>query len=106
MNRDAVIDLVSQVTEMNDLSAFMQDEDLDMAMAYVIKMITKPEPESMATAPKVVVKLQALSAKFAIMARYYTTFEKGPEASKKKNVYYTMAEEIDKLAAAVKYLSR
>lgn len=105
MDRDAVIDFVSRVTEFNEMSEFMQDEDLDMALAYIVKMAAKPEVP-FAAAPKLVVQLQALSAKFATLARYYTTFEKGAEASKKKNVYYTIAEEVDKLVAAVKYLAR
>lgn len=105
MDRDATIELVSKITQFNDISEFMQDEDLDQALGYIVKMISKPDLP-FAAAPKVVVELQALSAKFSILARYYTTFEKGPEASKKKNVYYTMAEEIDKLVNAVKYQAR
>jgi hypothetical protein len=37
------------------------------------------------------------------LARYYTTLEKGETASKKKNVYYTVSDSIDKLVAALKY---
>lgn len=105
MSDVTIVDLVSQITEFNDISEFMQDEDLDKALGYVVKMIAKPDLP-FAAAPKVVVELQALSAKFSILARYYTSFEKSTEATKKKNVYYTMAEEIDKLVAAVKYQAR
>jgi hypothetical protein len=44
-----------------------------------------------------------MSAKFAMLARYYTSFEKGPEASQKKNTYYTASDAIDKLVSALKY---
>lgn len=105
MEREATIELVSKITEFNDLSDFMKDEDLDLALAYIVKLIAKPDLP-FAAASRLVVQLQALSAKFAILARYYTTMEKSAESAKKKNVYYTSAEEIDKLVAAVKYLSK
>jgi hypothetical protein len=41
-----------------------------------------------------------------MQARYYTTFEKGGDASKKKNTYYTAADTIDKLVDALKYSAR
>ena len=41
-----------------------------------------------------------------MQARYYTTFLKGGENSKKKNTYYTAAESIDKLVDALKYAAR
>jgi hypothetical protein len=50
-----------------------------------------------------------MSAKFAILATYYTTIAKGPSGSvnnTKKNVYYTMKESIDKIVDALKYLAR
>jgi hypothetical protein len=97
-----MLEYVSEVTELNDISAYMQDKDLDDAMDIIIKLIAKPDVPA-AKVPEVIVRLQAISAKLAIMARYYTTFEKGPEASKKKNVYYTTADAIDKLVAALKY---
>ena len=99
------LELVSTVTEFNDLSEFMQDPDLDQALDLIIKLISKPDvPPS--TAPALIVKLQAISAKLAVQARYYTTFEKGGDNSKKKNTYYTTAEAIDKLVDALKYTAR
>ncbi len=100
-----VIEAVSEITEFNELSEYMQDPDLDAAMELIIKLIAKPDVPA-AKAPEIITRLQAISAKLSIMARYYTTFEKGPEASKKKNVYYTTAEAIDKLVAAIKYNMR
>ena len=100
-----VIEAVSEITEFNELSEFMKDPDLDAAMELIIKLIAKPDVPA-TKAPEIITRLQAIAAKFSIMARYYTTFEKGPEASKKKNVYYTTAEAIDKLVAAIKYNMR
>lgn len=100
-----MIETVSEITEFNELSDFMKDPDLDEAMALIIKLISKPDVPA-AKAPEIITRLQAIAAKLAIMSRYYTTFEKGPEASKKKNVYYTTAEAINKLVDALKYNAR
>jgi len=103
---EAVIELISKVTEFNDIHSQITDEDLDTALAMIVKLIAKPDIP-IGSAPRLVVSMQALSAKFAVLARYYTSFEnKGPENSKKKNLYYTLASETDKLASAVKYLAK
>lgn len=105
MAESTVLEVVSEVTEFNEMSEFMNDPDLDKALDLIVKLVMKPDvPAQKAT--ELIIVLQALSAKFAVLARYYTTFEKGAEASKKKNVYYTTSDAIDKLAAAVKYSIR
>lgn len=100
-----VLETVSEVTELNEISDFMKDPDLDAAMDLIIKLIAKPDVPA-AKAPEIITRLQAIAAKLSIMARYYTTFEKGPEASKKKNVYYTTSEAVNKLVDALKYNAR
>ena len=99
------LEIISQITEFNDISEYMQDPDLDAALELIIKLITKPDVPA-GTAPSLIVKLQAISSKLSIHARYYTTFAKGGENSKKKNTYYTAAEAIDKLVDALKYSAR
>jgi len=103
--QSTVIEQISQITEFNDMSEFMNDKDLDAALDLIIKLITKPDVPS-AKALSLIVQLQAISAKFAMQARYYTTFEKGGDASKKKNTYYTAADTVDKLVDALKYSAR
>lgn len=100
-----VIEQISHITEFNDMSEFMNDKDLDAALDLIIKLITKPDVPS-TKAPSLIVQLQAISSKFAMQARYYTTFEKGGDNLKKKNTYYTAAEAIDKLVDALKYSAR
>ena len=100
-----VLEHISEVSEINQLSEFMQDQDLDTALDLIIKLIMKPDVPAAKT-PELIIRLQALSAKFALMSRYYTTFEKGTEASKKKNVYYSANAAIDKLVDALKYGAR
>ena len=105
MAETTVLEYISQVTELNDMSEYMQDKDLDIALDLIIKLISKPDVPA-ASAPALIVKLQAISAKLAVMARYYTTFEKGGENSKKKNTYYTVSEAVDKLVDSLKYSAR
>jgi len=97
-----VIEQVNDITVFNDMSTIMQDPDLDEALALVIKLIARPDVPA-GKAPELIIRLQAMSAKFAMLARYYTSFEKGPEASQKKNTYYTASDAIDKLVSALKY---
>jgi len=105
MTEKATIDLINDLTEFNDLKEFMNDKDLDFALDLIIKLIAKPDVPS-SKAPDLIVKMQALSAKFAVLSRYYTTFEKGGENAKKKNVYYTAEEAINRLVDALKYSAR
>ena len=105
MAEQTVLESISKITEFNDISEYMNDPDLDQALDLIIKLISKPDVPN-AKAPELIVKLQAISAKLAMQARYYTTFLKGGENSKKKNTYYTAAESIDKLVDALKYSAR
>jgi len=100
-----LIELISEVTEFNDIKEYMNDPDLDYALDLIIKLITKPDVPS-SKAPDLIIKMQALGAKFAMLSRFYTTFEKGGENSKKKNVYYTAEEAINRLVDALKYSAR
>ncbi|NDB81309.1 MAG: hypothetical protein EB127_00960 [Alphaproteobacteria bacterium] len=100
-----MIDRISEITEFNDISEFMKDEDLDKALDLMVKLIMKPDVPA-GKAPELIVLLQSLSAKFSMLARYYTTFEKGGESAKKKNVYYTASDSIDKLVDAIKYSAK
>jgi len=100
-----IIETISELTEFNDMKEFMNDKDLDYALDLIIKLIAKPDVPS-TKAPDLIVKMQALSAKFAMMSRFYTTFEKGGENAKKKNVYYTAEEAINRLVDALKYSAR
>jgi hypothetical protein len=105
---ESTLDYINQITEFNDLHEFMKDEDLDEAMALIVKIMMKPDIPSV-QAVALINKLQAMSAKFGILATYYTTVAKGPTGSinnTKKNVYYTMKDSIDKMVDALKYVAR
>jgi hypothetical protein len=105
---DNPIDLINQVAEFNDINEFMKDDEVDEALALIVKIYTKPDIPS-TQAVVLIAKLQAMSAKFGILATYYSTIAKGPTGSinnKKKNVYYTLKDSIDKLVDSLKYVAR
>ena len=105
---DNVLVTISAITEFNDLNEFMKDEQLDRAMDLIIKLLSKPDvPVSYAT--RLIVELQALSTKFAMLAAYYATIAKdraGTENNHKKNIYYSTKEAIDKLVDSLKYAAK
>jgi hypothetical protein len=106
MDEEETIKLISQITEINDIHEFMNDEALDKAMATILKLISKPDVPTV-LAPSLIVQLQAISAKCATMSRYYTSYKKkGEDAVTKKNTYYTMKEALDRLVDALKYSAR
>ena len=102
------LELVSQITELNDIHEFMTDEDVDRALHLVVKLLmNKGQGLSPALAPKLIVELQALATKFAIMATYYQSIGKaGTKEAHKKNVYFTLKDAISKLVDALKYTAK
>jgi hypothetical protein len=108
MEEKNTLELVSLITEFNDLSEYMKDDQLDTALSRVVKLVMKPDIPASA-APRLIVELQALSTKFALLAAYYATIAKGPSGSvnaNKKNVYYSTKEAINSLVDALKYSAR
>ena len=102
------LELISDITEFNDLHEFMKDEHLDRALAIVVKFLKTPAVPS-SKAPHLIMELQALSTKFAVLASVYSTIAKdkaGTANNNKKNIYYSVKESIDKLVDALKYVVR
>ena len=102
------LQLISDITEFNDLHEYMQDEHLDKALSIVVKLLMNPDVPS-AKAPMLIMELQAMSTKFAVMSSVYSTIAKdkaGTVNNNKKNVYYSVKESIDKLVDALKYVVR
>jgi hypothetical protein len=107
-NDKNTLEIISTVTEFNDLHEVMNDEQLDRAMTVIINILMKPDIPA-AAAHKLIVELQAISAKFGILASYYSTIAKdkaGTMNNNKKNIYYSVKESVDKLVDALKYVVR
>lgn len=101
------LELVSSITQFNDIHEFMDDEDLDRALHLVVKLLMEKGSVPSAQAPKLIVELQALATKFAMLATYYATIGKGgTDENHKKNVYFTMKDSITKLVDSLKYTAK
>ena len=108
MSDKSVLELISDVTEFNDLHDLMKDEQLDRALAIIVKLIMNPDIPS-AKAPMLIIELQAISAKLTVLAAYYTTIARDKSGTlnyNKKNIYYSTKEAIDRLVDALKYAAR
>ncbi len=102
------LELINSITEFNDLHEYMNDAQLDRALAVIVKLLLNPDVPA-AKAPHLIIELQAMSTKFAMMASYYSTIAKdkaGTANNNKKNIYYSAKESIDKLVDALKYVVR
>lgn len=102
------IELINQVSEFNEIHEFMNDPDIDNAMAAIVKIIAKPDIPAQ-KAVELIPQLQSMAAKFAMLAAWYTTAAKGPAGSvnhTKKNIYYSTKDALDKLVDSLKYIVR
>jgi hypothetical protein len=102
------LELISSITEFNDLHEYMKDDQLDKALAIVVKILMNPDVPA-AKAPTLIIELQGMSTKFSMMAAVYSTIAKdkaGTVNNNKKNIYYSAKESIDKLVDALKYVVR
>jgi hypothetical protein len=94
---------LEMVNGLAEISDFMQDEELTQALTMIAKLIVSPNiPIQVATLE--IVRLQAIAAKMSFKATWMTNVDKGDRA--RKNIYYTAAESIKDLVAALKYITR
>jgi len=104
---DNPLELVSQITELNDLHEFMSDEEVDRALHLVVKLLMNKGSVPPAQAPKLIVELQTLATLFAVKATFYQSIGKaGTKETHMKNVYFTLKDAIGKLVDALKYTAK
>jgi hypothetical protein len=94
---------IDKINGLSEIADFMEDEELTTALTTVAKLILNPGiPIQVATIE--IVRLQAIAAKMSLKATWMVNVEKGDRA--KKNIYFTAAEAINDLVAALKYIIR
>ena len=99
-NTKTTLEMVNGLAEIAD---YMNDEELTQALAFIAKIIIKPDiPTQVATIE--IVRLQAIAAKMAFKATWMANVDKSDRG--KKNLYYTAAESINNLVSALKYITR
>lgn len=107
-NDENPLELVSALTEFNDLKEFMQDPQLDRALELAVRCIASPEIAA-TKAPRLIVELQAISMKFSVKAVEYATIKKdraGTDNNHRKYIYRSVKEALDRLVDALKYAAR
>jgi hypothetical protein len=103
MNETKPETTIEKVNGLAEIADFMQDEELSQALAFIAKLIIKPDiPLQVATVE--IVRLQAIAAKMAFKATWMVNVEKG--SREKKNIYFTAHEAISDLVSALKYIVR
>lgn len=108
MDERSTLQDIQMIDEFVTLNEFLQDDNLDMFLDLIAKLIAKPGMDP-GLAVKLIVSLQALSAKYAILASVYTTIlrdRSGTENNHKKNIYYSLKEALDRVVDSLKYLAR
>lgn len=103
----SILEMVSEITEFNETSEFMQDPHLDRAMELTVKILVKEGRVPQQQIPTLITELQALATVFALKSTYYMTVGKnGSAESMKKNIYFTAKESITKLVDSLKYITK
>lgn len=102
----SILSMISEISEFMELHLYFKDDDVDEALGTLIRLIAKPNVPATTAAP-LVVKLQALSSKFALMGKVYMLYDLDitkEEKTRRKNMLLTFSAELEKLSNAVKYL--
>ena len=100
---DDVIELVNEISDFTEISDYMNDEYLTEVLGLIVKLISQPDIPATAAIP-LIVRLEAMSAKFAMQASYYTNVNKSDRA--KKNLYYSIVDATRRLVDALKYTTK
>lgn len=95
--------MVSDIYELNELHKDVKDDLVDEALALVIKLTAKPDVPVSAIAP-LILQLECIALQLKLKAKYYMLYEKTTEGTRKKNIMLTLAEGLQRLADATKYL--
>jgi hypothetical protein len=94
---------LEMINGLAEIADFMQDEELNIALTMIAKLIIKPDiPAPVASIE--IVRLQAIAGKLALKATWMANVDKNNRA--KKNIYYTAAESVNNLVSALKYIMR
>ena len=94
---------LEMINGLAEISEFMEDEELNIALTMIAKLIIKPDIP-MPVAAIEIVRLQAIAGKLALKATWMANVDKNNRA--KKNIYYTAAEAVNNLVSALKYIMR
>ena len=91
---------LEQISDLHEIAEYMEDKELTEALEFIAKIILKPDiPQQVVVIE--LLKLQAIAAKMTMRATWMANVDKSNRA--KKNMYYTAAEQIDKVCQSLKW---
>lgn len=94
---------LEMINGLAEIADHMQDQELTEALAFMAKVIIKPDIPSQVASIEIL-RLQAIAGKMALKATWMANVDKSDRT--KKNIYYTAAEVINNLVSALKYTLR
>jgi streptomycin 6-kinase len=100
---ETTMDRLNAIAEFTDMVEIMDDQEFTGALGHIVNIMAKPDiPPSAAV--KLIVQLEAYSAKFSMLASYYTNVKKNDRT--KKNLYYSAASSTQRLVDSLKYAAK
>lgn len=98
--------VAEQKTWDEELSEYIEDDDVDKVIQLVLKIISNEMPD-LEKIPAMCARLEAYNVKFRTQFSAYMSYKKGTtEANMKKNHYKELYTGIDRLVDALKYMVR
>ena len=92
---------LNETYELLEVAKYLDDPQVTEALGLIVKLMQSPDVPPQKAGP-LIVKCEALGAKFKTMATYHTHINKVDR--QKKNVLYSLAQSMEQLASALKYL--
>ena len=101
-------DVINEIDGFDETIGLMNEKEVGRSLELITRLMENPDVAPQKASP-LIVECQALSAKFAVQATYYTTLAKGragTENNYKKQYYYTLSEQMYRLSIALKALQK
>lgn len=106
LTRDDINDIIKTIPTFAALAKEIDDEYLERALMYIVKLKERPDIDP-ASAAYAIVQLEAIAAEFGMQQVYYKTYGKaGVDERYTKDVYYTARDAIRHLVDSLKYIIR
>lgn len=101
MTEQTTAELLNSSYELLEVAKYLDDPEVTEALLLIVKLMNSPDVPPQKAGP-LIVKVESMSAKFKTMAVYHTHINKSDRS--RKNVLYSLAQSMEQLASALKYL--
>lgn len=98
---ETTAELLNSAYELFEVAEYLDDPQVTEALTLIVKLMGSPDVPPQKAGP-LIVRVESLGAKFKTMAIYHTHINKTDRA--RKNVLYSLAQSMEQLASALKYL--